>query len=85
VPLVRKAELEVAKVELTKWKARATANDERAEANFRAYRQAEAERDEIFYEFTADMTDSSDEWTVTMEWLSKDFPHLAAHYARDEK
>jgi hypothetical protein len=47
--------------------------------------QAEAERDTIFHEFTDDMTNSSDEWLVTFEWLQKDFPHLAAHYSRTEK
>jgi chromosome segregation ATPase len=47
--------------------------------------QAEAERDAIFHEFTDDMTNSSDEWLVTFEWLQKDFPHLAAHYSRTKE
>jgi hypothetical protein len=47
-------------------------------------KKVEAERDAIFHEFTDDMTDSSDEWAVTVEWLRKDFPHLAAHYYAQE-
>lgn len=49
-------------------------------AAMRINAELQSELDAIFHEFTDDMED--DGWEATMEWLRKDFPHLATRWER---
>lgn len=46
-----------------------------------AIEELRTELDAIFHEFTDDM--DGDGWEATMEWLRRDYPHLALRWSED--